>query len=477
MAVTSIWSVKVWLGKLVAYVENPEKSSNPEHVGEKEIGVRQREALADVIDYAVSKRKTSTVDDETLEVMERFVSGINCAPATARTEMLAVKRRFGKDEGVMAYHGYQSFAPGEATPAMAHEIGVKLAQRLWGETYQVLVATHLDRENHLHNHFVVNTVSFIDGRRYHRTAKDYQAMRQTSDALCREYGLSVIEKTRQGKGKHYGEWRAEQEGRPTWRGLIKTDVDEAIVKARTEKQFFSFLREKGYAIKLGADITVRPPGKERGMKLARNFGATYSQEAIRRRILAQTGPRPQQKLPPKAALRLSVPSSKRPSRKIGGLRGLYLHYCYFLGIFPQNRNPNNLQLPFALREDLLKLNTIVRETRLLCRYRIDTAEQLLSYQKQVEGQIKELIETRKHLQYQVRNMEKNEPAQVDLVKAERSRLSGKLANLREELKLCQGIFVRSRNMKEKLSVARQEKKKEREVSARDQRRGSSRSNR
>ncbi|MCQ4638700.1 relaxase/mobilization nuclease domain-containing protein, partial [Anaerovorax odorimutans] len=100
-------------------------------------------ALTDVIDYAVSKRKTSTVDDETLEIMERFVSGINCAPATARTEMLAVKRRFGKDEGIMAYHGYQSFAPGEATPAMAHKIGVKLAQRLWGETYQVLVATHL----------------------------------------------------------------------------------------------------------------------------------------------------------------------------------------------------------------------------------------------------------------------------------------------------------------------------------------------
>lgn len=474
MAVTSIWSVKGWLGKLVVYVENPEKCSNPQPTGKRNMEKQQREALADVIDYAASKRKTSAVDDETLEVMERFVSGINCAPATARTEMLAVKRRFGKDEGIMAYHGYQSFAPGEATPAMAHEIGVKLAQRLWGKTYQVLVATHLDKENHLHNHFVVNTVSLVNGLRYHRTAKDYHAMRQTSDDLCREYGLSVIENPKQGKGKHYGEWRAEQEGRPTWRGLIKADVDEAIAKARTEKQFFSFLREKGYAIKLGEDITVRPPGKERGLKLARNFGEDYSQESICRRILAQPGLRPQQKL---AALRLTAPRGKKPSRKIGGLRGLYLHYCYFLGIFPQNRNPKNLQLPFALREDLLKLNTIVRETRLLCRHRIDTTEQLFSYQKQVEGQINGLTETRKHLRYQIRSLEKKEPAQAAAVKAEISRLSGKLRNLREEVKLCQGIFVRSREMKEKVTVVRQEKRKEREVSAHDQRRGSSRSNR
>ncbi|WP_256133886.1 relaxase/mobilization nuclease domain-containing protein, partial [Anaerovorax odorimutans] len=80
----------------------------------------------------------------------------------------------------------------------------------------------------MHNHFVLNTVSFVNGLRYHRTAADYRAMRQMSDALCREYGLSVIESPRNGKGKQYGEWRAEQEGRPTWRGLIKADVDEAI---------------------------------------------------------------------------------------------------------------------------------------------------------------------------------------------------------------------------------------------------------
>ena len=88
----------------------------------------------------------------------------------------------------MAYHGYQSFAPGEATPELAHEIGLALAKKLWGEKYQVLVATHLDRENHLHNHFVLNTVSFVDGIKYHRTEQDYFDMQRESDRLCREYG-------------------------------------------------------------------------------------------------------------------------------------------------------------------------------------------------------------------------------------------------------------------------------------------------
>ena len=97
----------------------------------------------------------------------------------------------------------------------AYFIGIKLAARLWGDRYQVIVATHLDRENHLHNHFVLNTVSFVDGIKYHRTAKDYHDMQAVSDELCREYGLSVIENPQYGKSKHYGEWRAEQENRPT----------------------------------------------------------------------------------------------------------------------------------------------------------------------------------------------------------------------------------------------------------------------
>ncbi len=138
---------------------------------------------------------------ESEELMEQYVSGVNCAPTTAREEMIAVKKRFGKEGGIVAFHGYQSFAPGECNPAMAHEIGKKLAEELWGSQYQVLIATHLDKANHLHNHFVVNSVSFLDGKRYHRTNQDYRDMRMVSDRLCKEYQLSVVQAARTGKRK------------------------------------------------------------------------------------------------------------------------------------------------------------------------------------------------------------------------------------------------------------------------------------
>lgn len=301
MATTSIWRVKGWLGKVVIYVENPDKTENPDFFEKPDMTDKEAQGLSDVIAYAVQQGKTEKIeaDDEGAEVMQRFVSGVNCTPATARDEMLAVKKRFGKEGGVVAYHGYQSFAPGEADPLLAHEIGIRLAQKLWGGKYQVLVATHLDKENHLHNHFVLNTVSFVDGIKFHRTEKDYYDMQKESDRLCREYGLSVIENPKRGKSKHYGEWRAEQEGRPTWRSLIKTDVDTAIRRSMTERQFFHVLKEMGYEIKIGKDISVRPQGKERFFRLARNFGEKYSLAGIRKRILAQTRPErpPEQKEP------------------------------------------------------------------------------------------------------------------------------------------------------------------------------------
>lgn len=135
MAVTSLWAVRGNLGGVLDYAANPEKTD-----------------LTNLLRYATQQRKT-TVQEEGAPV-KQLVTGIHCAPATARQEMQAVKKRFGKEKGVIAYHGYQSFAPGECTPELAHEIGVKLARQLWGDRYQVLVATHLDKENHLHSHFV-----------------------------------------------------------------------------------------------------------------------------------------------------------------------------------------------------------------------------------------------------------------------------------------------------------------------------------
>lgn len=455
MAVTSIWSVKGWLGRVVDYAKNPEKTSRME-----------TNPLSAAIMYAVNQHKTKCDEMEFSEesaVKEQYVSGINCSPATALMEMSAVKKRFGKEDGIMAFHGYQSFAPGECTPALAHEIGIKLAERLWGEEYQVVVATHLDKTHHLHNHFVVNSVSFRNGKRYHRTNQDYRMMQETSDALCREYKLSVIEQPTRGRTRQYGEWKAEQERHPTWRGLIQADVDEAIEKARTETQFFRYLEQKGYSFKFGKDITVRPAGKERGMKLARNLGERYTMEEIRKRIISE-----EKENPKRESQRFDfsekkyvwrVTGRKPKARKRKGIKGLYLHYCYRLGILPTKRkNYISKEVHFLLREDLRKLNTIQKETKLLCRYHIETEEQLLLKKEELEERKEHLTEKRKHLRYQSRSRSGEE---LESIRGRCRSLTAEIGKIREELRLCDSVLERSCVMQEKLSIIHKEEKESR----------------
>lgn len=463
MATTSIWRVKGWLGKVVIYAENPEKTANPKFYADRELTEQDGQQLSDVIRYAVNSEKTQETGSEDGAPLHRLVSGINCSPATARDEMLAVKMRFGKEDGTVAYHGYQSFAPGEATPELAHEIGVKLATRLWGDRYQVIVATHLDKENQLHNHFVVNTVSFADGIKYHRTRKDYHEMQAVSDELCRKYGLSVIEHPQQGRGKQYGEWRAEQEQRPTWRGLIHTDIDEAIRQSMTERQFFDALRKKGYAVKVGKDISVRPPGKERFVRLMRNFGEDYSLNSIRRRILSQSRPEREKPKQTPEILRVRLIGSLKTARKLTGFRALYVHYCYLLGIFPKNcPQQSRKRLHFLLREDLLKLDAITAETRLIVGHRIDTAEQLFRYRDEVNGKIEVMTAGRKQLYKLQRTAAvKSDLEKAAEVKAQIDALSKELAALRKEAVLCNSIAERSGVIQEKIKTVREDEQPER----------------
>lgn len=155
MAVCEIWDVKGRLDHPIDYAKNPEKTANPKY-SESDL-----QAMVDVMEYATNKDKTE---------QRFFVSGVNCDPTTARDEMMIAKAQWNDTSEIVCYHGFQSFKAGEVTPEQAHEVGVKLAEKMWGDRFQVIVATHLNTEC-LHNHFVVNSVSFIDGRHYHDNKK------------------------------------------------------------------------------------------------------------------------------------------------------------------------------------------------------------------------------------------------------------------------------------------------------------------
>lgn len=324
MAVTSIWRVHGSVGKVLDYVENAEKTTAVS-TGDSD--------LSDVIDYAIQQHKTSQTqvrDGE--EVVQRFVSGINCHPSTAGMEMQKVKKFYGKEDGVIAYHGYQSFAPGEATPEIAHEIGVKLARQLWGDRYQVLVATHLDRANHLHSHFVINTVSFVDGIKYHRTKQDYKEMQRVSDALCKEYGLSVIRNPK-GRGMTYNEWIAEKEGKPTLRGVIRSDIDRAILASTTQQNFQEAMQAMGYTFKTRAPDgqplkypALNPPGAKGYFRFHR-LGSGYSLTEILDRVYDNV----RRQTPfPEADRMAKQRNPFIPYPKAKGIHALYLRYCYEL---------------------------------------------------------------------------------------------------------------------------------------------------
>ena len=275
---------------------------------------------------------------------------------------------------------------------------------------------------------------------------------------------------------NYGEWKREKEGKPTYRGLVRADVDEAIVNARTEKQFFFYLKEKGYTFKIGKDITVKPPGRERGIKLARNFGDDYTIEQIRKRILNTKQKPVSEKKNDKVVFTpvntIKVYGFMKPKRRIGGLRGLYLHYCYRLGILPRRATPIDSQkIHPLLREELCKMETISKEARLLCRYHIETTEQLSSFREGLQGKMQSLCEERSKLRNQIRRMKDDE--NVVEAKDKVSSLTKEIGETRKEMKLCDGIAARSVTMKEKLKVIQQENKQEKEEKNYEYRRGRS----
>lgn len=287
-------------------------------------------------------------------------------------------------------------------------------------------------------------------------------MRSMSDELCREYGLSVIQNPQPGKSKQYGEWRAEQEQRPTWRGLIRSDIDAVIRQSMTERQFFENLHKKGYEVKVGKDISVRPPGKDRFVRLARNFGEDYTLDGIRRRILEQSRPtRPLPEPVPKTK-RYRVSGNWKGRKKATGFRALYLHYCYLLGVFPKNKQQNRRRLHFLLREDLIKLDAITQEARLLGTNHIDTAQQLSSYKENLETRIDAVTSQRKQLYRKQRTVAvKTDEAASQQVKTKIDSLSKELKQLRWEVKLCSDIQVRSGIMQEHIKTVRKDEESQR----------------
>ena len=261
MATTGLWPVRGKLKDIIDYAENPDKTTAKEYLDDD---------LYDALRYVEN-------DDKTDKKM--YVTALNCSKSAAYEQMTAVKRKYGERGKVVAYHGYQSFQSGEVMPEEAHRIGVETARRMWGDRFQVVVTTHLNTDN-LHNHFVINSVSFKDGGKYRNSIEQHHEIREVSDAVCREYGKSVLENSRFHRTQSRGAYWAEKKGHLTHRDMLKRDVEYCLSVSYNRDSFYKQLFGLGYTVDYSR-MSVKAKGWDRAVRLS---GLGYTANVIDARL-------------------------------------------------------------------------------------------------------------------------------------------------------------------------------------------------
>lgn len=258
MAVTKIKAIRGTLSKAIAYILNPEKT------------------------------------DEKL-----LVSSYGCASETAAREF-EWTRKIAEQKGmnpvrIIARHVIQSFEIGEVTPELAHEIGKQFADEILGGKYEYVLTTHIDKD-HVHNHLIFNAVDFVDYHAYKSYKRIYYDMREVSDRLCMENGLSVIPPS-QNKGMGYKEYTEAKRG-TSWKQKLKQTIDRLVITAKDYDDFLRLMQEAGYEIKTGKYISFRAEGQERFTR-SKTIGENYTEERIKERIAGRTPRRSRKQTAPK----------------------------------------------------------------------------------------------------------------------------------------------------------------------------------
>ena len=436
MAVTAVWHIDNRVDNVIDYVKNPEKTTERPEMSSEAIAART--AVGEVIDYAENGEKTDRM---------MFVTGINCNPETAADDFMSTKLMWGKTGGRLAYHGYQAFREGEGeiTAEQAHEIGVRMAEELWGDRFEVVVATHLNT-GHYHNHFVLNSVSLKDGYKYHRTKADYWQMKEVSDRLCREAGLHIVEDPSTARRKNYSEWDAERRGRPTVRGRIRENIDYAIRMSRTEKEFIKTMKALGYEFKFykpdGTEFVhpgIKPPGAKSFFRFS-SLGENYDLDSIKRRIIENT-------TVPGASLLIE----KRPYRNweppeeddLNGLAHTYRRYC--IRLYSYVCKPAKKEyIPMALREDIAKLDDYIEQMDFLYSSRVDDQSSLIAKRNELQSQLNSLYEERRKLySYKKWASRNNKGAIAGKTKIDIKEVSRKIRELKKKIALCDKVFISS----------------------------------
>ena len=355
IAVVKIWKVQKNLRQVVDYAEDNEKTD-----------LSKFEDLGSVIDYAENGDKT----EESL-----YISGINCDSKNASNEMIAIKNKFVKTDGILAWHAYQSFKEGEVTPDEAHKIGMELAKEMWGDRFQVVVTTHLNTK-HLDNHFVINSVSFVDGKKYNADRNSYAEFRRLNDLICMEHGKSYLKENKTKSGINYINYQNRGIKYSNYYKKAKEDIDLAIATSNSYDEFKRILSNMGYDITVRAEkLSIRGKDYKRNIRIERYFGEDYSIENIKKQIMGLY-------LPEKQSYYRNYYQRDNTLDFLFKMnsKGLALSYLKCLKIM--NEYPTytrKCRLSNSIKEEVARMDSFSKETILLVTNHIETEEDLNKY--------------------------------------------------------------------------------------------------
>lgn len=423
MAVTKIWAIKDSLSRVVDYAANPQKTIYSD--------------LQKAIHYAENEGKTNQEE-------ACYVTGVNCHADTAFEEMQSVQERFGKVTGNVAYHAYQSFKTGEVTPEQCHNIGVQLAKDMWGTDYQVLVATHFNTGTY-HNHFVINSVNMWTGKKFNCNKKAYSKFRELSDELCRQQQLTVIENPTSKTARPI--YFAEKNDEPTKYNLMREAIDFALSICATQKDFYRVMKRQGYIVNFNPDLkyaTIRSVNDKRNTRLYR-LGEEYDREHIFQRLRTNTIWETNQKynsflkstrtnciVPKKVRFNGSFATTK----KVTGLKALYLRYCYMLGYLPKNKQHKPLSP--EMREAWRKIDRYSKEIQLISSKALNSLSDVNEFVSVTKKQIVTLEKARQHIYNKLRRCDDpNERAELLL---KRDDYTAVLTALRKDVRVANYIL-------------------------------------
>ena len=388
-----------------------------------------------VINYAMNGEKTEN---------GILVSAINCLPQTAYSQMMLTKKTFHKEDGRLGYHIIQSFNGNEIYPDKCNKIGIELAKQLWGDKYQVIVCTHTNKKN-VHNHIVLNSVSFIDGSKYHNSNVEIALLRQTNDDICRKHGLSIIKSTEATTVSDISKSRIANYNRNSGKmELIKADIDEAIKEATKYQEFIDILAFKGYYIKKSNNvISVSTPYYNRNIRLARAFGEDYTFDNIKTRIYQPTlYDRYLKRTNNEKVYKVRIYDGVKINQeklKTSSFYRLYVHYLYLLGKLPPKIHYEERTKEYYKEID--KFNKLADEINLICTYNLNSKEDTQNLRIEYIEEVTPLKEEREKLR-QLYKKTTNE-ADKTIIRAKIEILTEDINKINSKIQTCKRIISKA----------------------------------